>query len=79
MPLQIANPVVVAKVEKLARERGMTKTALVEEAVDLLASRYRRTDDFRRRLDAILREADRIPKLPNPIEPLEWDENGLPI
>ena len=38
MALQIANPVVVAKVERLARVAGLTKTALVERAVDALAA-----------------------------------------
>ena len=38
MPLQIANPKVVAKVEKLARAMGLTKTARVERAVDRLGA-----------------------------------------
>ena len=33
MALQIANPTVVAKVERLARATGLTKTALVREAI----------------------------------------------
>jgi hypothetical protein len=31
-----------------------------------------------RRLDAILAQLDRIPDLPEPAEPLQWDEHGLP-
>ncbi len=38
MALQIANPTVVAKVERLARATGLTKTAVVERAIDRLAS-----------------------------------------
>jgi antitoxin VapB len=38
MSLQIANAAVVAKVERLARTLGLTKTAAVERAVDRLAS-----------------------------------------
>jgi hypothetical protein len=36
-------------------------------------------DDIWRRGNAILAEIDRIPDLPEPFDPLEWDENGLPI
>jgi antitoxin VapB len=78
VPLQIANPVVVAKVEKLARERGMTKTALVEQAVDMLASRSSGRDARKRRLEAILRQADLIPDRKDAFDPMEWDAVGLP-
>ena len=30
------------------------------------------------RLDAILAQLDRVPDLPRPFDPLEWDEHGLP-
>jgi hypothetical protein len=30
------------------------------------------------RLDAILGQIDRIPDLPEPFDPLDWDEHGLP-
>jgi hypothetical protein len=30
------------------------------------------------RLDAILHQIDRIPDLPEPADPLDWDEHGLP-
>lgn len=36
MPLQIANPTVVRKVEALAHATGLSKTAAVERAVDRL-------------------------------------------
>jgi antitoxin VapB len=46
MPIQIANPVVVAKIERLAATTGLTKTAAVERAVDaMLASRANASDD----------------------------------
>jgi antitoxin VapB len=41
MALQIANPIVVAKVERLARATGLTKTAVVERAIDALANETR--------------------------------------
>ncbi|HME25131.1 MAG TPA: hypothetical protein VKI44_28030 [Acetobacteraceae bacterium] len=34
--------------------------------------------DAWRRLDAILAQLDRVPDLPAPVDPLEWDEHGLP-
>lgn len=34
--------------------------------------------DTRARLDAILAQFDRIPDLPAPVDPLDWDEYGLP-
>ena len=30
------------------------------------------------RLDAILSQIDRIPDLPEPFDPLDWDQRGLP-
>jgi antitoxin VapB len=38
MALQIANPSVVSKVERLAKATGLSKTAVVERAVDRLIS-----------------------------------------
>jgi hypothetical protein len=34
--------------------------------------------DAWRRFDAILAQLDRVPDVPNPSNPLEWDEYGLP-
>lgn len=78
--LQIANPVVVGKIEALARATGLTKTAAVEKAVDrlLLEQNVDRTADAWHRLDALLAQMDQIPDLPTAYDPLEWDEHGLP-
>ena len=38
MALQIANPVVVQKVELMAKRLGLSKTAVVERALDQLIS-----------------------------------------
>jgi len=80
MPIQIANPVVVAKIERLAAVTGLTKTAAVEKAVDgLLASRQNASeDDFEARALAILAQFDRIPDRADTFDPLEWDDRGLP-
>jgi hypothetical protein len=34
--------------------------------------------DAWRRMDAILDQIDRVPDLPTPVDPLDWDEHGLP-
>ena len=80
MPIQIANPVVVEKVERFAKATGLTKTAAVERALDLaLEDETRRKDELRRRIYALLAEIESIPDRPDAFDPLEWDENGLPI
>ena len=80
MALQIANPVVVGKIEALARATGLTKTAAVEKAVDRLLAEHRpdQTADVWARFDALLAQMDQIPDLPSASDPLEWDEHGLP-
>jgi antitoxin VapB len=77
MALQIANPVVVAKVERLARTMGLTKTAVVERAIDRLASDVP-SAPATGRMAAILEQIDRVPDRPDAFYPLEWDCHGLP-
>jgi antitoxin VapB len=79
--LQIANPVVVGKVERLAKRTGLTKTAVVERALDRLIAELgeaREVDDQQARMAALLAQLDRIPDRPDATDPLEWDELGLP-
>lgn len=81
MALQIANPVVVAKVEKLAKATGLTKTAVVERAIDRLASETQAANDPAQkaeRMAALMSQLDRVPERADAFEPLEWDEQGLP-
>ena len=79
MALQIANPLVVAKVEKLARSTGLSKTAVVERAVDrLLAESGRHASHDGDRLDALLAQLDRISERRDAVDALLWDEHGLP-
>jgi antitoxin VapB len=81
MSIQIANPVVVKKIERLAAKRGLTKTAAVEQAVDAaLAAEPDNAagDDFEVRIRALLAQMDQIPERPDAFDPLEWDEFGLP-
>jgi antitoxin VapB len=77
MALQIANPVVVAKVERLARATGLTKTAVVERAIDVLASQTRATA-APGQMAALLAQLDRVPDRADAHDPLEWDGAGLP-
>ena len=80
MALQIANPVVVRKIETLARATGLSKTAAVEQAVDRLLAERRldQTADVWKRFDALLAQMDQIPDLPTAFDPLAWDDHGLP-
>ena len=77
MPLQIANPTVVAKVDQLAKAMGMTKTAVVERAIDRLAGETQAARDPGR-MAAILAQLDRIPSRADAFDPLQWDAQGLP-
>lgn len=79
MALQIANPVVVAKIERLAQATGLSKTAAVERAVDrLIAEQVPAEAAAMDRLKAILAQIDRIPDRPDAVDPLLWDDQGLP-
>jgi len=78
MPLQIANPTVVRKVEQLAKMAGLSKTAAVERAVDRLLSETGTTTDQAERMAALLAQIDRIPERTDAFDPLQWDQHGLP-
>ena len=77
MALQIANPGVVAKVDRLARQTGLSKTAIVERAVDLLAAEAA-NEAKPDRIAALLAQFDRIADREDAFDPLAWDERGLP-
>lgn len=77
MALQIANPTVVAKIEKLARVTGLTKAAVVEKAIDRLAAEtWGSTDPGR--MAALLAQLDRVPDRQDTFDLLEWDAQSLP-
>ena len=80
MPVQIANPAVVAKIERLASLSGLTKTAAVEQAVDamLAVKGGGAAPGSMARFNAILAQLDRVPDRHDASDPLEWDEHGLP-
>lgn len=81
MALQIANPAVVDKIERLASLTGLAKTAAVEIAVDPLLMEAEKSSAQERRagrISALLKQFDRIPDRADARDPLEWDAHGLP-
>ncbi len=79
MALQIANPVVVGKVERLAKQTGLSKTAVVDRALDrLISDAAGAAPGGAGRMAALLAQLDRIPERADASDPLEWDEHGLP-
>jgi antitoxin VapB len=80
MPIQIANPAVVAKIERLAALSGLTKTAAVEKAIDAMLAGQNASADPRSmaQFHALLAQLDRVPDKPVSTDFLDWDEHGLP-
>lgn len=81
MALQIANPGVVEKIERLSSLTGLNKTAAVEAAVDRLleeAQAEAARGSVEARMAALVAQFDRVPDRRQPFDPLEWDEIGLP-
>jgi antitoxin VapB len=67
--------VTVAKVEKLARATGLTKTAVVELAIDRLAIEIQDATNPRRtgaRMVALMAQLDRVPERADALDPLVW-------
>lgn len=78
MALQIANPLVIRKVELMAKRLGLSKTAIVDRAMDRLIGETEGAGNESARLEALLDQLDRIPDRPDAYDPLQWDERGLP-
>ncbi len=80
MPVQIANPQVVAKIERLSRLIGLGKTATVEAAVDRMLSEFAAdsSSDPWAGIDAIVAQLHRIPPRRDSFEAVEYDDMGLP-
>jgi antitoxin VapB len=77
MSIQIANPVVVEKVNRLAEALGLSKTALINRALDALLD-GQHTVAEPDALDGYFRQFDQLPNRAAPIDPMEWDDLGLP-
>jgi antitoxin VapB len=78
MALQIANPIVVGKVERLAKATGLSKTAVVERALDRLINESMVGGDGEKRVAALLAQLDRIADQRDAFDAMAWDEQGLP-
>jgi len=79
MPIQIANPEVVAKIERLSRITGLGKTGAVEAAVTRMIEEIgMSTPDPWSRFDAVLGQIRALPSRPDAFEAVEYDEAGLP-
>ncbi len=78
MALQIANPDVVSKLERLALATGLSKTAVVDRALDRLLSETMTKPQGSTRVAALLAQLDRLPERADSADPLEWDAQGLP-
>jgi len=80
MPVQIANPQVVAKIERLSRASGLGKTAAVEAAVDRMLDELAGAEqaDPWAGADAVVAQLRRLPPRPDAFEAVEWDDAGLP-
>ena len=81
MPVQIANPQVVAKIERLSGVIGVGKTAAVEAAVDRMLDQLNASpvgaDPWVGR-DAIIAQMRQISPRPDAFEAVAYDEMGLP-
>ena len=60
-----------------AEATGMTKTAVVERAIDRLAGETQGGRDPGR-LAALLAQLDRVPDRPDAFDAVPWDTHGLP-
>jgi len=80
MPVQIANPQVVAKIERLSRAIGGGKTAAVEAAVDRMLTEMDipASADPWRGLEALVAEMRRIPPRSDSFDAVPYDDAGLP-
>lgn len=80
MPVQIANPQVVAKIERLSRLTGLGKTAAVEAALDRMLTEIGQPDgaDPWAGFDAVIEQLHRISPRPDAFDAVQYDDSGLP-
>jgi len=79
MPIQIANPDVIRKIERLARVTGLGKTGAVDAAVGrMLSDLAAGQPESWPGLDAIVEQLRKVPPRPDAFEAVAYDEHGLP-
>jgi len=78
MPVHIANPSVVAKIERLTHVTGLGKTAAVEAAVDRMLADTDPASDPWEGVDRIVAQMERLSDRADGFEAVEWDDAGLP-
>ncbi len=80
MPIQIANPDVVAKIEQLSRATGLGKTAAVDAAVSRMLTEMGTAtlDDAWARVLGIVDQLHAVPPRADAFEAVQYDEHGLP-
>lgn len=82
MALQIANAKVVAKVERLATAMGLSKTALVEAAVDKLTAQHALQAGIAApqalQWAAVMAQLQQVPGRADAYDATPWDAEGLP-
>lgn len=80
MSVQIADPQVIEKIERLSRLTGLGQTETVEAAVDRMLSELAAdaSSDPWAGVDAIVAQLHRIPPRPDAFEAVEYDDMGLP-
>lgn len=81
MAVQIANPQVIAKIERLCELTGLGKTATVEAALDLLleARSSVETASPWAGVDGLIAQLHRLPTRPDAYDAVRYDEKGLPL
>ncbi len=81
MALHIANQEVINDVEALSAICGINKTEAVGQAVRkaLREKQQMSLDEAHIRFQELVAELQKIPTDYSKPDPLEWDENGLPI
>jgi len=83
MSIEISNPQLLAKIERLSARLGVEVAIALETAVDRLLGETAETckerkDDPWAGVDEIIAKLHALPPRPDAYDPLEWDEWGLP-
>jgi antitoxin VapB len=80
MSVQIANPEVIAKIERLCRLTGLGKTAAVNTALDRMLDQIGNTEtpDPWAGCDALIAQLHRLPPRLDSFEAVRYDDAGLP-